>query len=86
MENLNLIIGMSDRQIQDLLRKISMEEDSNILPLALSGVNKEIKECILRNLSTHARAAIENSINELRHNKFQDLEIQKNIQFIISLI
>ena len=75
MENLNKIMEMSDRQIQDLLRKISIEGDSNTLSIALLGINYDIKECIFRNLSTHARSAIEKSFNEFKkkqNSRFRD--------------
>ena len=84
MKDLNKVIEMNDRQIQDWLRKISLEADFNALPIALTGADDEIKDCIFRNLSTHAKTAIEKSIKDQK--KISALEIQRNINIIMSLI
>jgi flagellar motor switch protein FliG len=86
MENLNKLMDMSDRQIQEWLRKIGTETDINTLPIALLDANDEIKECIFRNMSMHAKTAVQKSIHEQSQNNIEKSEIQKNINIITNLI
>ena len=86
MEKLNKLLNMSDRQIQDWLRKISTETDMNTLPIALSGVNDDIRECIFRNMSIHAKTMVQKSIWEQSEKNIKESEIQNKIRIIENLM
>jgi flagellar motor switch protein FliG len=82
MNTLNKLMTMTDKQIQEWLRKISTETDINTLPIALLGVNDDIKDCVFRNMSMHAKTSVNKSIQEQRKNNIKESEIQKCINIL----
>ncbi len=86
MNKLDKLMTMTDKQIQDWLRKISVKTNKNTLPIALLGANDGIKECVFRNMSMHAKTIVNTSIQEQRNNNIEESEIQKNIKIIVNLM
>ena len=86
MNKLNRLLTMTDKQIQEWLRKISVETDINILPIALLGSNDAIRECVFRNMSMHAKTLVNKSIQEQSKNDVKESEIQKSIGILENYI
>ena len=86
MNKLDRLLTMSDKQIQDWLRSVSSGSDINTLPIALSGVNDDIRECVYRNMSVHARSLIDKSVQEQRNKKVKKSELQKCINVLADLL
>ena len=86
MNKLNKLITMTDQQIQDWLRKVSVEIDADVLSIALSGADNDIRNCIFRNMSTHAKAQVKESIQEQSKNNINESEIRKCINILENLI
>ena len=77
---------MTDKQTQAWLRKISTATDTNTLPIALLGVNEDIKDCIFRNMSVYAKTMLKKSIHEQSKKNVKESEIQKSINILGNLI
>lgn len=86
MNKLNKLMTMTDKQIQEWLRKIHTETDINTLPIALLGANDDIKDCILRNMSIHAKTLVNKYIQEQSKNEVKESEIQKCTNILGNLI
>jgi flagellar motor switch protein FliG len=86
MNKLDNLMTMTDKQIQDWLRKIGAETDMNTLSIALLGATDDIKECIFSNMSMHAKNIVNKSIQEQSKNGVKESEIQKNINIIGNLM
>ena len=86
MRKLKKLTRMSDKEIQDWLRRISVETGIEALPIALSGADDEIRECVFRNMSAPAKTAIQKSIQEQSRKKIAESEIENKINIIESLI
>jgi flagellar motor switch protein FliG len=65
---------MSDPQIQDWLRKVGFEH-VDLLVIALTGADDEVQQCVLRNMSGPAAAALK-----------MDLEQQKEVKINADVI
>ncbi len=86
MNKLNRLMTMTDKQIQDWLRKVSAETDINTFSIALSGVTDDVKECVFRNMSMHAKTLVNKSIQEQSKNNILESEIQKSINILENLM
>ena len=86
MNKIDSVTTMTDRQIQDWLRRISGETEADTLPIALSGVNDAIKECVFRNMSEHGKNAVQQLIQEQKSRNRNQSEIQQHIAAIEKLI
>lgn len=60
MRPIDKLENMKDEEIQSWLRRINPDD----LKSAIAGINKNIQECILRNLSNRAQNVIKETINQ----------------------
>ncbi|MBN1638130.1 MAG: hypothetical protein JW866_04130 [Ignavibacteriales bacterium] len=86
MENLNQLTTMSDKEIQDWLRKVSASVEINVLPTALLGVNEKIKSCVYRNMSINAKTAVQKYVQQLSTANIGKSEILDSILKLENLI
>ena len=69
---MNKLITMTNKQIQEWLRKIDTETNTNTLAMALLGANDEIIYYVFRNMSATARTVLNNSIQEQNKNQVKN--------------
>ncbi len=58
--------SMTDEEIQKWLIKVDEKVDVKTLAIALLGVDDEIKNCVFRNMSGHASAALKADMEKFR--------------------
>lgn len=85
MNKLIRLNTMTDKQIQDWLRKVSAYCDINTLPVALSGANDDIRDCVFRNMSVHAKDLVQKTIQEQNGNGVDESEMQKCVNSLADL-
>ncbi len=85
MQILNKLKRMTDKQIQEWLRKIDTGNGITTLSIALLGANDEIKECVFRNMSIHAKTVLSDCIQEQRTKDFQESQIQNSAKLLEKL-
>lgn len=66
---------MKDEEILGWLRKVDEKMDAKALALALLGVDDEIKNCVFRNMSGHAAAALKADMDKFRRMDAKDIII-----------
>ena len=86
MSRLSGLLTMTDKRIQDWLRKASAVDDMSILPMALSGVDDEVKDCVLRNMSVHGKNAVNGFIQEQKKIGINKSEVQRCITVLENLL
>ena len=65
MTPLNQLKTIPDDQIQEWLRKVGKEHVSALVT-ALLGADEEVKNCVFRNMSERARAALKEDLEKMK--------------------
>jgi len=86
MEKLNALTTMTDKKIQDWLRRVSASVEINVLPTALLGVNDKIKDCVYRNMSVNAKTVVQKYVRQLNAANIAKSEILDSILKLEKLI
>ncbi|MBN2736933.1 MAG: hypothetical protein JXR70_08140 [Spirochaetales bacterium] len=86
INTLDTVKTMSDKEIQNWLRRIQMETELTVLPIAMLGLDNNITKCIFRNMSVPARKSIQQLMEEQRRNKLAESLIKKSLNIIGQLL
>lgn len=85
MTTLNRLKAMSDKEIQNWLRKVG-QENAAPLAVALAGADNTVKDCVFRNMSHHARALLIKDIEECAKKGVPVSEIERNAEIIENML
>lgn len=78
--------SLTDQQIQEWLRRIDTNDCIDALSIALSGAHVEIKECILRNMSQHAKTVLNTHIREQERKNLPESVIRSKAELLVKLL
>jgi flagellar motor switch protein FliG len=86
MNDLQALLILTDKQIQDWLRRVHSQTDLRTLPTALSCAGDEVKACVFRNMSKQAKGMLNESIKEQSRRNPDEREIRSSISTLASIL